>query len=103
MDVKNTHSVTKTEISVFGRQALDTERRRYPSFAVKVLTVKNPAKTMLSKVDSPMSIGYLPILYLNLLYFLCCYIVALQNYYFAIDVWVFYTMFVEGICLDDSE
>ena len=31
MDVKNTHSVTKTEISVFGRQALDAERRRSPS------------------------------------------------------------------------
>ena len=37
MDVKNTHSVTKTEISVFGRQALDAERRRYPSLADKVL------------------------------------------------------------------
>ena len=33
MDVKNTHSVTKTEISVFGRQALDAERRRSPSLA----------------------------------------------------------------------
>ena len=38
MDVKNTHSVTKTEISVFGRQALDAERRRSPSLADKVLT-----------------------------------------------------------------
>ena len=37
MDVKNTHSVTKTEISVFGRQALDAERRRSPSLAYKVL------------------------------------------------------------------
>ena len=37
MDVKNTHSVTKTEISVFGRQALDDERRRSPSLADKVL------------------------------------------------------------------
>ena len=37
MDVKNTHSVTKTEISVFGRQALDAERRRSPSLAGKVL------------------------------------------------------------------
>ena len=37
MDLKNTHSVTKTEISVFGRQALDAERRRYPSLADKVL------------------------------------------------------------------
>ena len=37
MDVKNTHSVTKTEISVFGRQALDVERRRSPSLADKVL------------------------------------------------------------------
>ena len=37
MDVKNTHSVTKTEISVFGRQALDAERRRSPSLADKVL------------------------------------------------------------------
>ena len=37
MDVKNTHSVTKTEISVFGRQALGAERRRYPSLAGKVL------------------------------------------------------------------
>ena len=37
MDVKNTHSVTKTEISVFGRQALDAERRRSPSLAEKVL------------------------------------------------------------------
>ena len=36
MDVKNTHSVTKTEISVFGRQALDAERRRSPSLAGKV-------------------------------------------------------------------
>ena len=35
MDVKNTHSVTKTEISVFGRQALDAERRRSPSLADK--------------------------------------------------------------------
>ena len=39
MDVKNTHSVTKTEISVFGRQALDAERRRSPSLADKVLSV----------------------------------------------------------------
>ena len=38
MDVKNPHSVTKTEISVFGRQALDAERRRSPSLADKVLT-----------------------------------------------------------------
>ena len=37
MDVKNTHSVTKTEISVFGRQALDAERRRSPYLADKVL------------------------------------------------------------------
>ena len=37
MDVKNTHSVTKTEISVFGRHALDAERRRSPSLADKVL------------------------------------------------------------------
>ena len=37
VDVKNTHSVTKTEISVFGRQALDAERRRSPSLAGKVL------------------------------------------------------------------
>ena len=37
MDVKITHSVTKTEISVFGRQALDAERRRSPSLADKVL------------------------------------------------------------------
>ena len=37
MDVKNTHSVTETEISVFGRQALDAERRRSPSLADKVL------------------------------------------------------------------
>ena len=37
MDVKNTHSVTKTEISVFGRQALDAERRRSPSLADNVL------------------------------------------------------------------
>ena len=37
MDEKNTHSVTKTEISVFGRQALDAERRRSPSLADKVL------------------------------------------------------------------
>ena len=37
MDVKNTYSVTKTEISVFGRQALDAERRRSPSLADKVL------------------------------------------------------------------
>ena len=37
MDVKNAHSVTKTEISVFGRQALDAERRRSPSLADKVL------------------------------------------------------------------
>ena len=37
MDVKNTHSVTKTDISVFGRQALDAERRRSPSLADKVL------------------------------------------------------------------
>ena len=37
MDVKNTHSITKTEISVFGRQALDAERRRSPSLAGKVL------------------------------------------------------------------
>ena len=42
MDVKNTHSVTKTEISVFGRQALDAERRRSPSLADKVLKlIKN--------------------------------------------------------------
>ena len=39
MDVKNTHSVTKTEISVFGRQALDAERRRSPSLADKVLII----------------------------------------------------------------
>ena len=39
MDVKNTHSITKTEISVFGRQALDAERRRSPSLAGKVLIV----------------------------------------------------------------
>ena len=38
VDVKNTHSVTKTEISVFGRQALDAERRRSPSLAGKVLS-----------------------------------------------------------------
>ena len=38
MYVKNTHSVTKTEISVFGRQALDAERRRSPSLADKVLS-----------------------------------------------------------------
>ena len=38
VNVKNTHSVTKTEISVFGRQALDAERRRSPSLADKVLT-----------------------------------------------------------------
>ena len=38
MDVKNIHSATKTEISVFGRQALDAERRRSPSLADKVLT-----------------------------------------------------------------
>ena len=38
MDVKNTHSVTKTEISVFGRQSLDAERRRSPSLAGKVLS-----------------------------------------------------------------
>ena len=37
MDVKNTHSVTQTEISVFGRQALDAERRRSPSLAGKVI------------------------------------------------------------------
>ena len=37
MDVKNTHSVTKTEISVFGRQALDAERRRSLSLADTVL------------------------------------------------------------------
>ena len=37
MDVKNTHSVTKMEISVFGRQALDAERWRSPSLADKVL------------------------------------------------------------------
>ena len=37
MDVKITHSATKTEISVFGRQALDAERRRSPSLADKVL------------------------------------------------------------------
>ena len=40
MDIKNTHSVTKTEISVFGRQALDAERRRSPSLADKVLSPK---------------------------------------------------------------
>ena len=39
MDVKNTHSVTKTEISVFGRQALDAERQKSPSLADKVLIV----------------------------------------------------------------
>ena len=38
VNVKNTHSVTKTEISVFGRQALDAERRRSPSLADKVLS-----------------------------------------------------------------
>ena len=37
MDVKNAHSVTKTEISVFGRQAFAAERRRSPSLADKVL------------------------------------------------------------------
>ena len=37
MGKKNTHSVTKTEISVFGRQALDAERRRSPSLADRVL------------------------------------------------------------------
>ena len=37
MDVKNTHSITKTKISVFGRQALDAERRRSQSLADKVL------------------------------------------------------------------
>ena len=37
MVVKNTHSVTKTEISVFGRQALDAERQRSPYLADKVL------------------------------------------------------------------
>ena len=41
MDVKNTHSVTKTEISVFGRQALGAERRRSPSLADKVLIANN--------------------------------------------------------------
>ena len=40
MDVKNTHSITKTENSVFGSQALGAERRRSPSLAVKVLNVK---------------------------------------------------------------
>ena len=45
MDVKNTHSVTKTEISVFGRQALDAERRRSPSLADKVLTMAEFDKT----------------------------------------------------------
>ena len=39
MDVKNTHSFTKTKISVFGRQALDAERRRSPSLADKVLNM----------------------------------------------------------------
>ena len=39
MDVKNAHSVTKTENSVFGRQALDAERRRSPSLADKVLMI----------------------------------------------------------------
>ena len=37
MDVTNTHSVTKTEMSVFGGQALDAERRRFPFLADKVL------------------------------------------------------------------
>ena len=44
MDVKNTHSVTKTEISVFGREALDAERRRSPSLADKVLTLADLSK-----------------------------------------------------------
>ena len=43
MDVKNTHSITKTEISVFGRQALDAERRRSPSLAGKVLRLRSVA------------------------------------------------------------
>ena len=50
MDVKNTHSVTKTEISVFGRQALDAERRRSPSLADKVLTA-----SLLTKSSFPES------------------------------------------------
>ena len=37
--VKFIHAVTKTEFSVFGRQALDAERRRSPSLADTVLTV----------------------------------------------------------------
>ena len=43
--MKNTHSVTKTEISVFGRQALDAERRRSPSLADKLESVNE--KTLL--------------------------------------------------------
>ena len=49
MDVKNSHSVTKTEISVFGRQALDAERRRSPSLADKVL--KDADDTSLIDLD----------------------------------------------------
>ena len=49
MDVKNTHSVTKTEISVFGRQALDAERRRSPSLADKVLTYRFGSSHLVAK------------------------------------------------------
>ena len=48
MDVKNTHSVTKTEISVFGRQALAAERRRSPSLADKVLTIQTGERLYLT-------------------------------------------------------
>ena len=47
MDVKNTHSVTKTEISVFGRQALDAERRRSPSLADGMVSMITKQKRFL--------------------------------------------------------
>ena len=44
---KKKHSVTKTEISVFGRQALGAKRRRSPSLAVKVLKCSKIFRSMM--------------------------------------------------------
>ena len=58
MDVKNTHSVTKTEISVFGRQALDAERRRSPSLAEKVLRLLKELITQFVLLKYPLVLVY---------------------------------------------
>ena len=77
--MKNTHSVTKTEISVFGRQTLDAERRRSPSLADKVLMVTSSACTFIFSPFSTISLcGH----YLCSFFFLCSFcLVSLCGHY----------------------